>query len=416
MKTIIYEILKKMTNISKPQHKFMEDLLCTMLFMGGRMNIRNVSRYGNYCERTVARNFEKDFDYLQFNCNAINRITSIDENKKRYAIGYDPFFIQKSGKHTYGRESFWNGSQQKSEKGLEGNGFALINVDQKIAYPLSVAQTPPKHEIVEALKNPDANRMDYYVSCVKAHLDRLKGANLQIDVKHVIADAYFANNKFISMVRKAGFHMVGKLRSDANLRSLVFEQNEGRGRPRIYGEKVNVKDITNFAFVESVKGNNDKEKGDLYEGTFYSINLKCQIKVACLLVKHENKVSMVLMFSTDLDLSAKDIFDFYTARFQIEFVFRDGKQFAGLTEFQTRSKMKIHNHLNASFSVVLLAKIQEIEARLSSNIKVPFSMHNHKRRNYNEMLVSRIFSILGIDPSLIKLSPEIWNVVEMGVI
>lgn len=412
---IIYEILKKMINISKPQYKFIGNLFSTMLSMGGRVNMRNVSRFANYSEKSVSRNLEKSFDHLQFNCEAINLITSCDD-RKRYGIAFDPFFIEKSGKHTYGREFFWNGSRKKSEKGLEGNGFALIDVDQKIAYPLWVEQTPPKQEIIENLQKSDASRMDYYVSCVKGLIGRFKEKKLQVNVKHLITDAGFTNNKFVLMVRNAGYHMVGKLRSDANLRSLNFEQNKGPGRPRIYGKKVDVKDLESFTFVDSIKSKDDKEKGDLYEGTFYSITLKCPVKIACFVIKHKKKVSMILMFSTDLCLSAKDIFDFYTARFQIEFVFRDGKQFAGLTHCQARSKTKIHNHLNASLSVILLAKIQEVDARSNSDQKLPFSMHNHKRRNYNEMLVTRIFSILGIDLSLIKSRSEIWDIVEMGII
>jgi len=37
-----------------------------------------------------------------------------------------------------------------------------------------------------------------------------------------------------------------------------------------------------------------------------------------------------MLFSTDLELAAKDIYRFYKARFQIEFLFRDAKQFTGL--------------------------------------------------------------------------------------
>lgn len=404
---IIQEILEKMIGISKPQKKFISNLLYTILSMGGRMNFRNMARYARYDEKTFFRNFGKAFDYLRFNCLAVNKI--IDENGY-YGIAYDPFFIKKSGNHTYGLESFWNGSSGKSEKGLEGNGFALIDIKKNTAYPLAVIQTPPKEEI-KSLLTPEANRMDFYVNCAEQQLNKMKSNGLPLSIKLLIVDAYFANRKFVAMARKCGYHVVSKLRCDANLRHLDFEKKSGRGRPKKYGAKVNVKDLKNFSFVcETAEGD------DLYEGTFYSINLKCLVKVACLVRTRKNKQSLVLMFSTDLSLSAQDIHTSYSSRFQIEFIFRDGKQFVGLTEFQARSKEKIHTHLNASATALLLTKIQEAEARSDTDERVPFSMQSHKRKNYNEMLVNLIFSILGLDQSLIKLVPGIKSVIETGVV
>jgi hypothetical protein len=395
---IIHETVEKMTKIYKPQQKFITSLLSTILSMGGRMNFRNMARYANYDEKTFSRNFEKEFDYFRFNCLALGRIIS---NIKRLAIGYDPFFIEKSGKKTYGKEKFWNGSSGKAEMGLEGNGFALIDVDRKIAYPLAVQQTPPKNAICELIGSTEATRMDFYVECARDHLRKLKASNIASSLRHLVFDTYFSVKKFVSMALSEGYHVVGKLRCNVNLRSINSNCKTGkRGRPKKYGNKIDAQNLNNYTFVCNIAKNED-----LYEGTFYSINLECVIKVACLVTKRKSKVGMVLMFSTDLALSAQDIHDFYRSRFQIEFVFRDGKQFVGLTECQARSKEKIHHHLNASASALLIAKIQEAEARADAQEKVQFSMQSHKRKNYNEMLVNLIFSILGLDQSLIKLHP-----------
>ncbi len=319
---IIQEILEKMTGIYKPQKKFIESMLGTILSMGGRMNFRNMARYASYDEKTFSRNFEKPFDYLQFNCLTVNKI--IDENG-HYGIAYDPFFIKKSGKKTYGLESFWNGSSGKSERGLEGNGFALIDIKKNTAYPLVVIQTPPKDEIKKLIGASEANRMDFYVDCAEQQLNKMKLHGLPLSIKLLIVDAYFANKKFVTMARKCGYHVVSKLRCDANLRFLNFEKKGGRGRPKKYGDKVDVKDLKSYSFVCATE-----DGDDLYEGTFYSVNLKCTVKVACLVRTRKNKQGLVLMFSTDLTLSAQEIHVTYSSRFQIEFIFRDGKQFVGL--------------------------------------------------------------------------------------
>ena len=63
-----------------------------------------------------------------------------------------------------------------------------------------------------------------------------------------------------------------------------------------------------------------------------------------------------VFFSTDLTKSAKDIFDIYRTRFQLEFVYRDGKQFTGLTHCQARNKEALSFAFNASLSSVNVAR------------------------------------------------------------
>ena len=60
-------------------------------------------------------------------------------------------------------------------------------------------------------------------------------------------------------------------------------------------------------------------------------------------------------------MEAKEIIDYYRTRFQIEFCYRDGKQFIGLTDCQSRDLNKLHFHFNASLTSVNLAKVKAIE-------------------------------------------------------
>jgi hypothetical protein len=56
----------------------------------------------------------------------------------------------------------------------------------------------------------------------------------------------------------------------------------------------------------------------------------------------QNKIKKhKLFFSTDTSLSGIDIFLFYKSRFQIEFLYRDAKQFTGLEHCQSRSETKL---------------------------------------------------------------------------
>lgn len=54
---LVYEILEKMKSIRKPQKKFMEILITTMLSMYGRVNFRNMARYAPYHEKNIFPQF-----------------------------------------------------------------------------------------------------------------------------------------------------------------------------------------------------------------------------------------------------------------------------------------------------------------------------------------------------------------------
>ena len=74
---------------------------------------------------------------------------------------------------------------------------------------------------------------------------------------------------------------------------------------------------------------------------------------------HDNAhLRYALTVSTDTQMSAKDVIEYYRTRFQIEFRIRDAKQYAGLTHSQARKWDKLHfAFFNASFTSVNIAKV-----------------------------------------------------------
>src|SRR3970282_2020048 len=65
----------------------------------------------------------------------------------------------------------------------------------------------------------------------------------------------------------------------------------------------------------------------------------------------------VNLFSSDLDLPYDKIIDFYSLRFQIEFNFRDAKQFWGLEDFMNVKAVPLTNALNLSLFMVNLSQV-----------------------------------------------------------
>ena len=65
----------------------------------------------------------------------------------------------------------------------------------------------------------------------------------------------------------------------------------------------------------------------------------------------------VVLFSTDLDLTADQIVDYYSLRFQIEFNFRDAKQHWGLDDFMNVQPVAVTNAVNLAFLMVNLSAV-----------------------------------------------------------
>ena len=67
-------------------------------------------------ERTLARGYDRGFDFVARGKAALSRTIP---SQHQQALGLDAGFIPKSGKHTYGLERFWNGTQGRAQRGLE---------------------------------------------------------------------------------------------------------------------------------------------------------------------------------------------------------------------------------------------------------------------------------------------------------
>ena len=73
----------------------------------------------------------------------------------------------------------------------------------------------------------------------------------------------------------------------------------------------------------------------------------------------------VLLFSSDLGLACDKLVEYYGLRFQIEFTFRDAKQYWGLEDFMTVTATGVRNAANLSLVMVSLSAVLLRTARES---------------------------------------------------
>ena len=72
---------------------------------------------------------------------ASNEIVFTNELLTKDGVAVDASFVPKSGKHTDGLGYFWNGSRQKSERGLEISSICVVDMQANTAYALNARQT-----------------------------------------------------------------------------------------------------------------------------------------------------------------------------------------------------------------------------------------------------------------------------------
>lgn len=390
-------VLAPLIHLRRPQRKFLTHLMRLLLMLPGHVTFRNLSRYSPYHERTFARHFASTVDFVALNTAAIKRVVPPDHEQ---ALVLDASFVPKSGKHTYGLARFWNGTQSRTEKGLELSALGWLDVTDNCAYILSVEQTPPTGSATA----PETTRIDIYLDQVT----RVVQQHALYPLRYVVTDGYYSKQKFLVGIRALDLHQIGKLRRDANLRYLYDgPPRSGPGRPKQYDGKVHWSELSHFERMAS---------GDagivLYTQVVNHVQFKCNVRVV--MVVDTGTHRSALLFSTDVDLTAERLYGYYKARFQIEFLFRDAKQFTGLSDCQARSQAKLAFHFNMSLMAVTFAKL---EARQDAYDQLTgFSMASLKRRYFNQHLVDRILTILAEGTTLDKSSPAYESLCNYGTI
>lgn len=375
----------------------MVNILGLFLSIKGRINFLQLERYGDMDEQSFRNQFEIPFDFKEFNKELI-----LEHGGGKYIIAFDPSYISKAGKHTPGVGYFWSGTAAKSKWGLEIGGIAVVDVNNRTAFHLEAVQT---------LNVPEAMKLlEFYA---KTLINRKK--TLQEISKYIVVDAYFSKKAFVSELTENGYIVISRLRDDAHL-SYKFKETKskdkgkrGKGRPKSKGDKVDLKALCTetFRLVE------DNKQVSIFSGIVVSKSLGTEIKVVIVYTKKKSKSTHKIYFSTDLTLKWYKILDYYKMRFQIEFLYRDGKQHTGLNDCQARSEKKLDFHFNLALTSINIAKTAHW-LTVPIDKRGAFSMADIKTLYNNELMMNRFIRMFGINPNTTKNKDKISQLLAYG--
>src|SRR5437667_8668901 len=146
--------------------------------------------------------------------------------------------------------------------------------------------------------------------------------------------------------------MISKLRQDAALYFPYDGPYAGRGKRKKYGHKLDYRNLAEmYLKVSSVEKDIETK---IYQMALWHKTFADLLNVV-VIVKTNLKtqaVAHVVLFSSDLDLPYDQLIDYYRLRFQLEFNFRDAKQYWGLEDFMTVKQTPVYNSANLAMFMV----------------------------------------------------------------
>jgi putative transposase len=352
-----------------------------VLAMTGRVTMLGISRWsgqgGSY--RTVQRFFNTTLPWakvmwLFFQQHLLKR-------QGTYIVAGDETVVTKAGKKTYGLDRFFSSLYDKPVPGLKIFVLSLINVQERTSYPLITEQVirsaedkaaakakkeaKQKHDPAQPKGKPgrpkgskNKNKTEVTRTTELQVLERLLGKLLQmvlhtLSITYVVLDGQFGNNNALQVVQQCGsLHLISRLRYDSALYDRFSGDYSGRGPRPKYGDRINYRQMATEYRVSTVT---DKAiRTDIYQTVALHKHFAQPLNVVVILKTNLKTQAQahVILFGSDLDLAYDRLVDYYSLRFQIEFNFRDAKQYWGLEDFMNIHETQVTNAINLSFFMI----------------------------------------------------------------
>jgi DDE superfamily endonuclease len=403
--------------------------------MTGRVTMLGISRWagegGSY--RTVQRFFNKVIDWKNVQWSIIQNY--FIDTSDIFVIAGDETTVTKAGKKTFGLDRFYSSLFGKTVPGLSFFVFSLVNTKLRISLPIMVQQMHHTKEETEKITNEPVEKrgmgrpkgsknktrenveLSPHLKSIQNLLQQvvqLIGKN--IHVKYVVLDGAFGHNDALQMVKLGGLgglELISKLKKNSQLYFLYEGAYSGKGAPKKYGKQINYKKIP-ARFLK--KSTCEKSiQTDIYQMTMLHKLFSQQLNIV-IIVKQNLKTKardFVILFSSDLNLDFEKLIEYYKLRFQIEFNFRDAKQYWGLEDFMNIKETPLTNAVNLAFFMVNLSHILINEVR---PYNAEFSVQDLKAHYRGSKYLDEVLKLFPEKPDPILIQQIFKEITTIGKI
>ncbi len=354
-----------------------------MLAMTGRVTMLGLSRWagtgGSY--RTVFRFYHTLIPWAQVLWQFFRQ--TLLQQAEVYILAGDECVVSKAGHQTYGLDHFFSGLQQKVIPSLSFFVLSLVSVQQRHSYPLSVQQTirtaeekavlqakkaakqakadKPKRKRGRPKGSKNKKKEEVTLSPELIRIQQMVQALLKligsiIRPVYLALDGHFGNYPAFRMVRQCGLQVISKLRVDAALYFPFTGEHTSGKRPK-YGDRVDYAHLPE-AYLKATSVDKEIETR-IYQAQLLHADFPDPLNVVIIVKTNltTHAWAHVILFSSDLDLPYDRLIAYYSLRFQLEFNFRDAKQFWGLEDFMNVSQRAVTNAANLSLFMVNLSQL-----------------------------------------------------------
>jgi putative transposase len=374
-----------MTTIRQFSH-----IALAMLAMTGRVTMLGISRWtgpgGSY--RTVQRFFATVIPWASLFWLFFR--THLFQKDDVYLLGGDETVVTKAGKHTHGLDRFFASLYGKCVPGVAFFTLSLISTTQRRSFPLAVehivrtaeekaalrpktaatpkAQAAPKRKVgrpkgsstkakATVELSPELTRIQTLI------LQLLERIGALLPLTYLVLDGHFGNNAALQMAQQCKLHLISKLRCDSALYLPYDGPYAGRGPRRIYGDKLDPRAIPERYLRHTSVADGIETRTYQVEARHKSIAVPLNVVVILKTNLKSQAQAHIILFSSDLLVSWDKLIDYYCLRFQLEFNFRDAKQYWGLEDFMTTSPSGVTNAANLSLFMVNLVEriLQDVD-------------------------------------------------------
>lgn len=384
----------------------MERIIGAMLAMTGRVTMLGIARWADKGSsyRTVQRWFNTVLPWAQMSW-LFFRTHLYRPGEVYLAVG-DESVISKAGKKTHGLDRFFSSIANKPIPGVSFFTLALVSVSDGVSHPLLTEQvvksveteTPATSKQAVTKKRSSKKKAAAKSSATKQKTKSKQGGKAgtrkagrpkgsknkdkrQVEwngelrmmerlvkqlftligglfpLTYLVLDGHFGNNNVCQMVQQSlGLHLISKLRSDSALYFEYAGEQKKTGPRRRYGDKIDYRAIPDRYLMGTTQ---DKGiRSDVYQAQMVHECFADPINVVILVKTNleSGAHAHALLFSTDLKLTHDTLIHYYRLRFQIEFNFRDAKQFWGMEDFMVIKETPVTNAVNLAFFMVNVSR------------------------------------------------------------
>ncbi|MDZ7899372.1 MAG: transposase [Arcicella sp.] len=123
---------------------------------------------------------------------------------------------------------------------------------------------------------------------------------------------------------------------------------------------MNLDNLDEKFYISSIQDKDSNVSTKVYQFEAFTPKMAgLKLNVVVMIHTHQvtKQVSRNIIFTNDLTLDALKVIKYYSLRFQIEFDFRDAKQFYGLADFKNYKETQVTNAVNIAFTMTVIGKL-----------------------------------------------------------